>query len=38
MTSGVTGPPELYVWARFGYAPDDQAVHQALCPGTPTRS
>src|SRR6202043_273708 len=28
--SGVSGPPELFVWTRFGYAPDDQAVHQAL--------
>jgi acyl-CoA thioesterase II len=29
-TPDVTGPPELYVWTRFAYAPDDQAVHQAL--------
>jgi acyl-CoA thioesterase-2 len=29
-TAEVTGPPELQVWARFSYAPDDQAVHQAL--------
>ena len=29
-TAGVTGPPELQVWARFSHAPDDQAVHQAL--------
>jgi acyl-CoA thioesterase II len=29
-TSEVTGPAELYVWSRFSYAPDDQAVHQAL--------
>ena len=30
MTPDITGPPELYVWTRFSYAPEDQAVHQAL--------
>ena len=29
-TAEVTGPPELFVWARFSSAPADQAVHQAL--------
>jgi acyl-CoA thioesterase len=30
MTPDVTGPPELFVWTRFGAAPDTLATHQAL--------
>ena len=30
MTADVTGPPELFVWTRFGGAPSNLATHQAL--------